>query len=116
MSRRDRKLSMEFTVEHHGNEVEYVAEFTVSPGEPERGPSYSSAGEPGCPPEVESVEVYRILRGKGGKTLRERRSELDEIVDEDELLEFAGEQDDGPDPDDERDRARDDEYDRRSER
>jgi hypothetical protein len=115
MAKRRNVHTYEFEVEHGGNSVSYVAEFTVSPAEPERGPSYSSAGEPGCAAEVEDVEVFYVLKGKGGKTLKERRPELDEIVDHDTLLEFVAEEDDGPDPDDARDAAMDREYDRRSE-
>ncbi len=102
-----KKMSMTFEVERGQETVEYVAEFVFCPGQPERGPTYSCAGEPAEPPGVEDVEVYWEHKDpRTSKTVRERRPELDCLVDEDELLEYALEDDSGYDPDMEADAAR----------
>jgi DnaJ-class molecular chaperone len=117
---------MAFEVERGTASVEYECEFTVSPGERERGPTYDCGGTPAYPPEVESKAVFYVFKkacpackGKGltlapspllatlcpkcgGRkrvTVREERPELADMVDDDELLEHAGSMDvyDGPD-------------------
>jgi DnaJ-class molecular chaperone len=116
-------MTMEFEVERGNSSVEYECEFTVSPGEPERGPTYDCGGTPASPPEVESKAVFYVFkktcpackgagivtaepriictkcRGTKRVTVREERPELEDMVDDDELLEHAGSMDeyDGPD-------------------
>lgn len=122
------KGTMTFEVERGRSTVEYEVQYEVSPGEPERGPSYDCGGTPASPPEIESKTVYfvgkrtcrkcsgvgfvkvevgasqasvlcPICHGKKRVTFREERPELEDLVDDDELLEHAAEQDgyDGPD-------------------
>jgi hypothetical protein len=116
-----RRYEYAFEVERGDETVEYLAVYTVSPGEPARGPSYSSGGEPGCAPEVDELDVYYVhtepCRGCKGTgvvqwehldgvktparcpaclgrktvTLRDPRPELESVVDEGELLLYAGE-------------------------
>ena len=98
-----------------GNELNLIAEvrFTHVPAIRETGPTYDSGGEPGEPEGVEDVEVVRLLIDGASadanlilsppKWLTEW---IEQNVDEDELL--AAVDDDGPDPDDARDRAIDD--------
>jgi hypothetical protein len=42
----------------------FTVECSVSPGQPERGPSYSSGGEPAEAPEVEVLRVIDEATGK----------------------------------------------------
>jgi DnaJ-class molecular chaperone len=120
-----RKCTMTIEVERGRRSVEYEVEFSVSPGEPERGPTYDCAGTPASPPEVESRSVYYVRTGpcpgckgtgsvpfapheptictrcRGTKriTVREERPELEDLVDDDELIEHAGTEDEPPDRD-----------------
>ena len=115
-----RCFTMPFEVERGNAVVEYEVEFEVSPGEPEQPRTFDSGGSPAYPPEVESKTVYFIgkktcpeCRGVGATIagtcrkchgtkrveFRDERPELEDMVDDDELLQHAGEQDgyDGPD-------------------
>lgn len=47
-------------------DIEVLVEYTYIPGTPERGPSYSSGGEPADPPEVELQGVW-LLNNLGKK-------------------------------------------------
>lgn len=126
---RKRTFTMPFEVERRNGTVEYEVEYEVSPGEPERGPTYDCGGTPAYPPEVESKTVYFVCKKRcpgckgvglvdfehldGTKTprlcpkchgtkrvsVREERPELEGLVDDDELLEHAGEQGDYDGPD-----------------
>jgi hypothetical protein len=107
-------------MEHGSSSVEYVVTYRVTPYEPERGPSYDCGGTPASGGDVEDVEVWietvkrcakhRAIAKLGPcrdcTTTRERRPELDDLVDEDELLEHASATADGFD----------DEHDRRADR
>ena len=44
--------------------IDVEVEYDFTPGRPERGPSYSSGGEPADPPEVEVVNIW-VLGDKG---------------------------------------------------
>lgn len=126
---RRRTFTMPFEVERGNATVEYEVEFTVSPGEPEQPRTFDSGGSPAYPPEVESKAVYFVGQktcpgckgtgsvlfehldgvktpktcpaclGKKRVTFRDERPELEDLVDDDELLEYAGGEDgyDGPD-------------------
>lgn len=85
-----REHTMEMELEYGRQSVTYLVVYTVSPGEPARGPSYSSGGEPGYPPSVEDVSVFYVHK-RAGKTVKEPRPELEALVSEEELLEHAGE-------------------------
>lgn len=54
-----------------GNEREVRITYTVTPGEPETGPSYACAGTPAEPPEVEieRVEVEVVTGERFGKPM-----------------------------------------------
>jgi hypothetical protein len=99
---------MTLEIERGSSSVEYVVLFTVDPGEPETARSFDCGGCPGSDPSVEDFEVwYERKDVTTGKTVLERRPELDALVDVDELLAFARENaDEGLDPDDENDRRR----------
>jgi DnaJ-class molecular chaperone len=124
-----RKCTMTIEVERGRRSVEYEVEFTVSPGEPERGPTYDCAGTPASPPEVEERSVYYVRSGpcpgcKGSGlverehldgvktprvcplchgtkriTVREERPEMEDLVDDEELIAHAGAEDEPPDRD-----------------
>jgi hypothetical protein len=100
MARKRSTYTMPFEVERGNATVEYEVEYEVSPGEPERGPTYDCGGTPASPPEVESRTVYFVYRDrKTGKTVREERPELEDLVDDEELLEHAGDAADYDGPD-----------------
>lgn len=50
--------------ERESTEIKLEIEYTYSPGLPERGPSYSSGGEPAEPAEV-SLVLAKLLDGNG---------------------------------------------------
>lgn len=87
-------VSTSFYDEETGIETDIEVDCAVTPGERERGPSYWSAGEPGCPPEVEILSA----KSENGEDWQERiesdRSWVAEI--EDRAITMAGEYD-GPD-------------------
>jgi cobalamin biosynthesis protein CobT len=63
----------------------FTVECSVSPGQPERGPSYSSGGEPAEAPEV---EILRVIEDDTGK----ERPDLVGVIEEgwrDEIEEQA---------------------------
>jgi DnaJ-class molecular chaperone len=133
---RSRRFTMSFEVERGSGTVEYECEFVASPGSP--GKTYGPPEDcyPAEPPEVESKSVYftfkkacpgckgtgivtaepRIVctkcRGTKRITVREERPELEDLVDDAELIEYAGGSDDGADDD----RAYDEMRDRLAER
>lgn len=49
----------QFTVDHMvgRREIELVVTYSVSPGCPEQGPTYSCGGQPAEPPEVEIIAI-----------------------------------------------------------
>jgi DnaJ-class molecular chaperone len=116
-----RKCTMTIEVERGRRSVEYEVEYEVSPGEPERGPTYDCGGTPASPPEVESRAVYYVRTGpcpgckgigtvpggatcprcRGTKriTVREERPEMEDLVDDEELIAHAGAEDEPPDRD-----------------
>lgn len=125
---RSTRHTMSFEVERGNATVEYEVEFSVSPGEPERGPTYDCGGTPAYPPEVESKAVYFVgqktcpkcngtgripfkhggdvapilcptCRGSKRLTVRFERPELEDLVDDDELLEYAASDSDYDGPD-----------------
>lgn len=85
-------------------------DFTFTPGCPETGPSYASGGEPASPAEIEFVKATLV----SGDGLAPTQDQIDDWAQN--WLDDAGFdaacnlacQDDGPDPDDARDRERDD--------
>ena len=87
MRRRPHWYEDTLELENVGQTAEYLIRFTVDPGEPARGPSYSCAGEPGAPPSVDDVEVFWV----DDKGQRHPRPELVDLVDFDALLESAAE-------------------------
>lgn len=89
---------------------EVEIEFNYVPGCPETGPSYSSGGEPATPDEIEALKVT-VINGDG--IGMEERQWLDRAQDwlDDKGYDAARDvarADDGPDPDDARDRIRED--------
>jgi DnaJ-class molecular chaperone len=118
---RSRRFTMSFEVERGSGTVEYECEFVASPGSP--GKTYGPPEDcyPAEPPEVESKSVYFTFKkacagckgvgtvpggavcpkchGTKRITVREERPELEDLVDDDELIEYAGEcgDYDGPD-------------------
>ena len=96
------QVEVEYTIE-----VELTVKCSVSPGEPERGPSYASGGEPGDPGEVE------ILSAKmDGLDLKALLS-ADDIQQIEDMAREAANEASEEDPDDARDAARDREDDDR---
>ena len=101
-----------------GEELALIAEvrFTHCPEVPATGLSYASGGEPGEPEGVEDVELVSLTTDSDEPTKLDPIPAwlADWIVEhcsEDELIDAIP---DGPDPDDARDRERDDaDYDRR---
>jgi hypothetical protein len=90
-----------------GDETDITVECSITPGEPARGPSYHSAGEPGCGPEI---EILSALDDDGHDWTEEIEGDKDWMSEiEDKAVECAS--DDGDD-----DRAYDEERDRRAER
>jgi hypothetical protein len=104
--RRNGKRDYEFSVERGNDSVEYVCEYVVSPGEPERGPTYDCGGTPASGPEVDSKAVFFVrlnpchehrwkYAGRDAcrecKRVREPRPEMDDLVTDDELIEAWGE-------------------------
>ena len=105
-----RTYTYRFEMEHGDATVEYEADFHASPGEPAITQGPSDYWHPGAGPEVEDVTVYFLRHDycpkhryqtqrnadkehrlcRECKTVRERRPELDEVIDSDELLEHAG--------------------------
>jgi hypothetical protein len=77
-------------------ETDAVAQYTYTPGHPERGPTYDCGGTPAEPPEVEIVLVTA-----GGVKIEPTDAEMEAWTTE--IMENH-EPDAGPDPDDERDR------------
>jgi hypothetical protein len=122
MPRYQPTFTMPFEIERAGESVDLECDFTVSPGCPERGPTYDCGGTPAEPPEVaeKSVFLVRVKRCRHHQFTRKGREtcldckrtrlplpEFDDLVSDDELMEFAGEYG-GPDDSDAYDRARDD--------
>ena len=102
MRNRTRKYSKPFEIEYGRATVEYLIEFTVTPGERE------TRDCPGSDPEIEDRAAYVEIR-RGGKATLERRPELDDLVSDEELLDYAAD-----DAGDDHDRAYDDWRDRRA--
>jgi hypothetical protein len=86
-------------------EIEVRIWFTFTPGCPEQGPSYVSGGEPATGPEVEFDSVERV-DGIAAPELADWAAEYLAGPGFDRAMEEAT--DDGPDPDDARDRDQDD--------
>ena len=80
--------------------------FTYSPGRCACGPAYDHGGLPAEPPEIEVMEA-RILLGGGDASQPRVLTHAEDANVVDYLLE-NWEPPTGPDPDDERDRRRDD--------
>jgi len=99
-----------------GNELPLIAtvRFTYVPAYPGRGPRYADGGLPPEPESVEDAEVVELMTDDEHRRLLDRPQWLCdwivENVDESELLEAV---DLGPDPDEMRDRMRDNAMDRR---
>ncbi len=96
--------------------VEYEVEADFNPGEKDHfDPRVGGPGgwTPGSAPYLEEVRVYwsRPDR-KAGLPVRERRPELDDLVDEDALLELAREDEDEANDPDDSDRRRDEHLER----
>jgi hypothetical protein len=60
--RRTRSAAVSVGWSHPDTEEEFTVECSVTPGQPERGPSYSSGGEPAEPAEC---EILRVLDETG---------------------------------------------------
>lgn len=101
------------------NDHTIEVEFTYVPAIPERGPSYSSGGEPGEPACLEDVKLLKVDGyPKPGNALNEDGMIWDEIENsvecgdyDEQILNNFDAADDGPDPDDLRDAAIDRELD-----
>jgi hypothetical protein len=91
-----------------GTEIDITVDLSVTPGEPMRGPSFNSPGEPGCGPEIEILSALDDEGKDWTEEIEGDREWLSEI--EDKAVEAAS--DDGDDDD----RAYDDMRDRRAER
>ena len=106
------------TISALDDEIEIIAEieYTVIPGTPEIGPSYASGGEPATPPEVDIMDIV-LITTSGGNPAKECREEppvwltiwlgaSDAIYQElGEAVNWGAVE---RDPDDARDRVRDD--------
>lgn len=111
-------FTMPFEVERGRATVEYEVEFEIDPEEAPTGPTYDCGGTPGCPASVSSKTVYFVgkktcptclgcglvklsvcptCHGKHRVPFREERPELEDLVDDEELLEYAFEHSDVPD-------------------
>lgn len=114
-NRRDTTHTMPLELERGSSTVEYEVVFSVTPGEKGTHRTSDCGGTPGCAASVEEWSVFYVHRPKKGPATREERPELENLVTEEELLEYAGANEDyersggygGPDPDDENDRKRD---------
>jgi hypothetical protein len=88
-------------------ETELRIHFTFTPGYPEQGPSYASGGEPATSHEIEFASVEREADGKWIAAPEFADFAVGYLAGEgfDAAVEEAA--DDGPDPDDARDRDND---------
>ncbi len=86
---------------------EIEIEFNFVPGSPEVGPSYSSGGEPATPDEIEAIKVT-VIDGDGiGMTDEQWLDRAQSWLDDDGYDAALAVVDIGPDPDEMRDRMRD---------
>lgn len=101
-------------------ELEVEVSYTVLWGAPEQGPSYACGGQPADADEVDDIRVETIEGkprpwnlGYGFLKDDDLAADIIEKLDTDhhraEMISQAAEDDDGPDPDDARDAAYDDE-------
>lgn len=89
---------------------EVEIEFSFTAGSPETGPSYSSGGEPATPDEIEVMSV-KVLKDEGINMIHGWWvQKAQDWLDDDGYDAARGEAcaDNEPDPDDARDRARED--------
>lgn len=89
---------------------EVEIEFSYIPGCPETGPSYASGGEPATPDEIEVLSV-KVINAEGIDMPPEWWLEQAQSRIDDDGYDAAREEassDNEPDPDDARDRARED--------
>jgi len=108
MSKKPQSCRYPMTLNIGEEEIELIAliEYTVTPGSPERGPSYASGGEPAEAAEIEIWEVEIELPNK----YREKAPLwlLNYIARNEDVRQRLGDHADwgheGPDPDDARDR------------
>lgn len=82
---------------------------SIIPGEPPTGPTYDCGGTPGCGPELEDLRFYRDERKPGEKKpvwveIEDDDGAIQKSMTDDIFEASSQDYDDGPDPDEARDR------------